>query len=143
MAWGLDQVKRREWVKRFERFRTSGATVVHFCRNERVNVKTFYYWSKRVDSAAPLEQRHAVGEKSRSAPASHGAGTRHDGDGRRRARAAAEGLVRFRFGSVEVDVPSECLEVVRCLAESAGRTGSQVARSTPAAFHEIVLGKGR
>lgn len=145
MARALDHEKRREWAKRFERFRVSGVTVTHFCRHERVTVNTFYYWSKRVGSAAPLEQRHAAGEgeEFRRAPASHGAGTRHHGDGRADAKAAAEGLVRFRFGSVEVDVPAGCLDVVRCLAESAGRSGTPVARSTPGAFHEIVLGTRR
>ena len=108
MARALDQGKRREWVKRLERFRASGTTVAHFCGHERVNVKTFYYWSKRVGSAAALEQRHAVGEEFRQTPASNGAGARHHGDGRANAKAAAEGLVRFRFGSVEVDVPAVC-----------------------------------
>jgi hypothetical protein len=143
MAQALDQVKRREWLKRFERFRASSSTVTHFCRHERVNVKTFYYWSKRVGSAAALEQRHAVGEDFGGELASHGAGTRHDGNGRPHAKAAAEELVRFRFGSVEVDVPAGCLDAIRCLAESAGRAGTQVARVTPSAFHEIVLGARR
>ena len=58
-------------------------------------------------------------------------------------KAAAEEVVRFRFGSVEVDVPAGCLDAIRCLAESAGRAGTQVARSTPSAFHEIVLGARR
>ena len=145
MARALDQGKRREWVKRLERFRASGTTVAHFCVHERVNVKTFYYWSKRVGSAAPLEQRHAVGEgeEFRRAPASHGAGTRHHGDGRANAKAAADGLVRFRFGSVEVDVPAGCLDVIRCLAESAGRSAAHVSGFTPTGFHEIVLGARR
>ena len=143
MARALNQVKRREWVKRFERFRSSGASVTHFCGHERVNVKTFYYWSKRVGSAAALEQWHPVGEEVPRAPLSDELGTRHDSDGRARAKAAAEELVRFRFGSVEVDVPAGCLDVIRCLAESAGRAGTQVARSTPSAFHEIVLGARR
>jgi hypothetical protein len=143
MARALDHEKRREWAKRFERFRASGTTVAHFCGHERVTVNTFYYWSKRVGSAAALEQRHVVGAEFRKTPASHGASTRHDVGGRADAKAAAEGLVRFRFGSVEVDVPAGCLDVVRCLAESAGRSGTQVARSTPGAFHEIVLGTRR
>jgi hypothetical protein len=143
MAQALDQVKRREWVKRLERFRASGASVTHFCGHERVNVKTFYYWSKRVGSAAHLEQRHAVGEEIRRAPALIGADTRHDSGGRAHTKAAAEELVRFRFGSVEVDVPAGCLDAIRCLAESAGHAGTQVARSTPSAFHEIVLGARR
>ena len=143
MARALDQGKRREWVKRFERFRASGTTVARFCGHERVNVKTFYYWSKRVGSGVHLEQRHAVGEEIRRAPASIGAGTRHVGGGRAHTKAAAEELVRFRFGSVEVDVPAGCLDAIRCLAESAGRAGTQVARSTPGTFHEIVLGARR
>lgn len=145
MARALDQGKRREWVKRFERFRASGTTVTHFCRHEQVNVNTFYYWSKRVGSAAALEQRQAAGEgeEFKRAPASHGASTRHHGDGRADAKAAADGLVRFRFGGVEIDVPADCLDVIRCLAESAGRSGTQVARSTPGAFHEIMLGTRR
>jgi hypothetical protein len=143
MARALDQGKRREWVKRFERFRASGTTVAHFCGHERINVKTFYYWSKRVGSAADLEQRRAVGEEFRKTPASNGAGTQHHGDGRANAKAAAEGLIRFRFGGVEVDVPADCLDVIRCLAESAGRSAAQVARSTPTGFHEVVLGARR
>jgi hypothetical protein len=143
MARALDQGKRREWVKRFERFRASGTTVAHFCGHERVNVKTFYYWSKRVGSAAALERRHAVGEEFRQTPASNGAGTRHDVGGRAYAKSAADGLVRFRFGGVEVDVPADCLEVIRCLAESAGRSAAQVAQFTPGGFHEIVLGARR
>jgi hypothetical protein len=140
MARALDQGKRREWVKRFERFRASGTTVARFCGHERVNVKTFYYWSKRVGSAVASQQRHAVGEQFRQAPASIGTSTRHDVDGRANAKAAAEGLIRFRFGSVEVDVPAGCLDVIRCLVESAGRSAAHVSRFTPTGFHEIVLG---
>jgi hypothetical protein len=143
MARASDQEKRREWLKRFERFRASGATVAHFCDHERVNVNTFYYWSKRVGSTAAPEHRRTVGKECGPTPVSNGSGTRHDGDGRAHAKAAAEGLVRFRFGSVEVDVPAGCLDVIRCLAESAGHSGAQVARSTPGAFHEIVLGARR
>jgi hypothetical protein len=117
--------------------------VTHFCDHEQVNVKTFYYWSKRVGSASHLKQRHAVGKEFRRASASIGAGTRHDGGGRAHTKAAAEQVVRFRFGSVEVEVPAGCLDAIRCLAESAGRAGTQVARSTASAFHEIVLGERR
>ena len=65
---------------------------------------------------------------------------RHDGDGPAPAKAAVEEFVRFRFGRVEVDVPAGCLDVIRCLAESAARSGAHDARSTPGAFHQIVLG---
>jgi hypothetical protein len=143
MTRALNQVKHREWLKRFERFRASGESVAHFCGHERVNVKTFYYWSKRVGSAAHLEQRHAVGEELRRTPASDGAAMRHNGNGRTHAKSAAEELVRFRFGNVEVDVPAGCLDAIRCLAESAGRAGTQVARFKSGAFHEIVPGTRR
>ncbi len=143
MARASDQEKRREWLKRFERFRASGATVAQFCDHERVNVNTFYYWSKGVGSTVALEHRRTVGKECGPAPASNGSGTRHDADGRAQAKAVAEGLVRFRFGSVEIDVPAGCLDVIRCLAESAGHSGARVARSTPGAFHEIVLGARR
>jgi hypothetical protein len=143
MARAFDQGKRREWVKRLERFGASGTTVAQFCRHERVNVTTFYYWSKRIGSAAHMEHRRAVGEEFRRAPGSDGASTRDDGDGHPRVKVAAEGIVRFRFGNMEVDVPAGCLDAIRCLAESAGRSGTQVKRSTPDAFHEIVLGTRR
>jgi hypothetical protein len=130
MAQGLDQRKRREWVKRFERYRASGATVAHFCGHERVSVNTFYYWSKRVRSAAALEQPHPAGEELGRVAAAVQPGARRDD---------AQALVRFRFGSMEVDVPAGCLDVIRCLAESAGRCDAQVAPPTSGAFHEIVL----
>jgi hypothetical protein len=44
----LDVEKRREWAELFMQFRTSGLNVARFCKNERVSVNTFYYWSKRV-----------------------------------------------------------------------------------------------
>ena len=140
MARALDQAKRREWAQRLERFRASGGTVAHFCAQERVRVSTFYYWAKRDVPVAPREQRHALGEGARPARVSNPAGKRHDGDGPAPAKAAVEEFVRFRFGRVEVDVPAGCLDVIRCLAESAARSGAHDARSTPGAFHQIVLG---
>jgi hypothetical protein len=108
--------------------------VLRFCGHERVSVNTFYYWSKRVGSIAAMEPQHAVGEEPGRVTAADRADARCDG---------AKVLVRFRFGSVEVDVPAGCLDVIRCLAESAGRSGAQVARPTPGAFHEIVLSAQR
>jgi hypothetical protein len=143
MARALDRRKQQEWAKRFERFRASGMTVAHFCDHEQISVKTFYYWSKRVASAAVMERRHTAGEALGRATAAVQAVASCDGNEGADAKSAALVLVRFRFGSVEVDVPAGCLEVIRCLAESAGRSGSPVARPTPGAFHEIVLGARR
>lgn len=143
MTRALDERKRREWVKRFERFRASGATVAHFCGHERVSVNSFYYWSKRVGSAASLEQRHAAGEALGRVVASDRAGARRDGDEPADAKDIAQALVRFRFGSVEVEVPAGCLDVIRCLVDSVGNPDTPAVRTMPAAFHEIVLGSRR
>lgn len=134
MARASNERKRRDWVKRFERFRASGATVAQFCGNERVSVNSFYYWSKRVGPVAAPEHRHASSEAPRAAAIADRAAARRDD---------ARALVRFRFGGMEVEVPADCLDVIRCLAQSAGRPAEQFVRSTPGAFHEIVLSAQR
>jgi hypothetical protein len=143
MGRALDLRKQQEWVKRLERFRVSGATVAHFCGHEQISVSSFYYWSKRVASAAVMARRHTAGDVLGRATAAVQAVARRDGNESADAKSAAQALVRFRFGTVEVEVPAGCLDVIRCLVESAGRSGAQVARPTPGAFHEIVLGAQR
>ena len=145
MARALDQEKRREWAKRFERFRASGATVTHFCRHERVNVKTFYYWSKRVGSAAPLEQRHAVGEGGISASAGvkrsrHAARTVTGEPTRRPQPRDSFGFVSAAWKSM---FPLAAWTSFVAWPRVRGVLARQVARSTPGAFHEIVLGTRR
>ena len=48
MARDVNGAKREAWHKRFERFDSSGLTVVDFCRREQVSQASFYYWSKRI-----------------------------------------------------------------------------------------------
>ena len=66
MTRRLDVEKRREWEKRFERFRASGSTVARFCASESVSEHTFYYWAKRIGrrSAAARSTTGAVGPGS-------------------------------------------------------------------------------
>ncbi|HEY1654273.1 MAG TPA: hypothetical protein VGF86_04080 [Candidatus Tumulicola sp.] len=129
MTRRFDVEKRREWVKRFERFRASGLTVAQFCAHEPVSENTFYYWAKRIGrhstTARPSEQNGAS-ERPR--------------EPKRRSRLSApvttSPLVHFRLNAgVEVSVPANCLDVIRCLLESIQPSSAE--RSD--AFHEVVV----
>ena len=138
MASRENERKRREWTERLVRFRACGLTVARFCAQERVSVNTFYYWSRRVGSVATSNAAQRV--RPTSSPASVARGSRAFGEHGPRAELATSGArggeVRFRFdASVEVSVPAECLDAIRCLVECVGR--HRVERD--AAFREIVV----
>ena len=128
----LDIQKRREWEQRFERYRAGGLTVGRFCANERVSVNTFYYWAKRIGSRPSRSRTDQPDKTSEGVP--------------QRVRQAApldlttatnEAVVRFRLSSaVEVSVPANCLEVIRCLALCVQPAPAE--RGT--AFQEVVVG---
>jgi hypothetical protein len=129
MTRRLDVQKRRQWEQRLERHRGSGLTVGRFCAGEQVSVNTFYYWAKRLG---------APSRKPRTAPAEKAS----EGSRPPVRQAAAPDLVtsaavvRFRLNAaVEVSVPADCLEVIRCLANCVQH--AQAERS--AAFHELVV----
>jgi hypothetical protein len=131
MTRRLDIQKRRQWEQRLERHRAGGMTVGRFCADERVSVNTFYYWAKRLGEpsrrprTAPTEK---VSEDSRP-PIRQAAAPDL-------AAATNAAVVRFRLNAaVEVSVPADCLEVIRCLANCVQQ--SQAERS--AAFHELVV----
>lgn len=128
MTRRLDVQKRRQWEQRFERYRAGRLTVDRFCADERVSVNTFYYWAKRLGASS---------RKARTAPAE----TVSEGRRLPVRQAAAPDLavnpavVRFRLNAaVEVSVPADCLDVIRCLANCVQH--AQPERS--AAFHELV-----
>ncbi len=126
MTRRLDVQKRRQWEQRLARHRASGLTVGRFCEDEHVSVNTFYYWAKRLGGPS---------RKPRIAPAAKAS------EGRRPPVAdlvlpANAAVVRFRLNAaVEVSVPADCLEVIRCLANCVQH--SQLERN--AAFHEVVV----
>jgi hypothetical protein len=97
---------------RFGQFRTSGLTVARFCQQEGVSANTFYYWAKRVGSSWAREgaaEADGVSRRGRQ-PGKHATAA---------GREANAALVRFRWGaSVEVSVPADCLQAIRCLAQS-------------------------
>jgi len=124
-----DVEKERAWEVRFERFRASGLSVARFCEQERVSANTFYYWAKRVGSksARPFTSgaRNAPRQSRPSLKPAATAG-----------RIASAALVRFSFyAGVEVSVPADCLDAIRCLAECLAHTRAEC----PDAFQELVV----
>ena len=130
MTRRLDVQKRRQWEERFERFRASGLTVARFCASEPVSENTFYYWAKRIgmrSTTARSAARDGASERHRE-PVHH----THVS-----AVAAHTGLVLFRLGAaVEVSVPANCLEAIRCLVHCAQHSPAERGY----AFHEVVVG---
>jgi hypothetical protein len=124
-----DVEKRRAWEVRFERFRASGLSVGRFCEQERVSVNTFHYWAKRVRVNSARHSTSAAGNATRRSRPSE------------KRAAAAGGIahaapVRFSWkAGVEVSVPADCLDVIRCLVECLQHT--RVER--PEAFQELVV----
>jgi hypothetical protein len=145
MARALAERKRREWEERFKRQRSSGETVARFCAGERVSVNTFYYWSKRLGWSGVVSRGKTAGADSGRARSAVQAGVFRDGERPAEALAEASSLVRFRLGGgVEVEVPAQALDVIRCLAESIERHGAEAARpQRSGGFHELVLGARR
>ena len=124
-----DAQKRRAWEVRFGRFRASGLTVARFCEQERVSAHTFYYWAKRVGSASARTSSPTSGRKSRRGRQS----VQHTPTA---AGIANVALVRFYCrGAMEVSVPADCLDAIRCLAECL----QHVREERSDAFQEVVM----
>jgi hypothetical protein len=136
MASRQDVQKRRVWAERLKTYRSSGLSVARFCAGQRVSVNTFYYWASRLrtDSTAAGSTRTPSRLRSKAAERGH--------EPARQAHAAAgtvqPALVRFQFNeAVEVSVPADCLEAIRCLAQCV-----QHARAASAgAFQEVVVAR--
>jgi hypothetical protein len=130
MASRQDVQKRQAWEVRFERFQTSGLTVARFCEQEGVSTHTFYYWARRVGSAAV-----------RMSSSTSDSASRQDRQSVKRTPTAAgisnAALVRFCCSAavVEVSVPADCLDTIRCLAECLQH--DRVERSD--VFQEVVV----
>jgi hypothetical protein len=124
-----DVQKRRAWEVRLGRFRASGLTVARFCAQEGVSANTFYYWAKRIGLASIRRSASSTGDASQPGRQSV----------QRRATASGithAALVRFHWNAaVEVSVPADCLDAIRCLAECLQQ--ARVERSD--AFQELVV----
>ena len=121
-----DVQKRRTWEARFARYRTSGLSVARFCKQERVSPNTFYYWAKQLRRASAVASLPA----DRTTPPRHASATAATGSNTRGP------VVCFRWKTgTEVRVPTDCLEVIRCLAECLATSGSHGSE----AFQEVVV----
>ena len=126
MASSGDIQKRRAWERRFARYRAGGLSVVRFCEQERVSTHTFYYWAKRLKAGSACVSRWP---ESASRPEGPSARSSSGGN-------AGGAVVQFRGAAgVEVLVPADCLEAIRCLAECLAKAGSKRAE----AFQEVVV----
>ncbi len=125
MAGGQSGQKRQLWEARFVRFADSGLPVARFCAAEGISANAFYYWAKRVGHrpavvGTPRPQRRMP--TARRQPT-----TGANSDLR---------LVRFQGpNGVQVLVPADCLEALRCVAENLPRS----ARLGGDAFQEVVV----
>ncbi|HEX4132106.1 MAG TPA: hypothetical protein VHZ24_18900, partial [Pirellulales bacterium] len=123
--------KRKLWGERLGRYRVSGLTVARFCASEGVSLHTFYYWSKRVEkgSAAASSGPRSNAAEFRRKPAGHAHGV---------VGTEPSALVRFHFNAaVEVSVPANCLDAIRCLAQYVQHARTE--RS--GAFQEVVVAR--
>jgi hypothetical protein len=123
-----DSEKRQAWTARFARYQASGLSVARFCAQERVSVNTFYRWAKLVgsNSARPSTSTGKPPQRGRLCVQPAAAA----------GRIAQSAVVRFSWNAgVEVSVPADCLEVIRCLAECLQRTRPECSD----AFQEVVV----
>ena len=135
MSSRQDVQKRRVWAERLERFRASGVSVSRFCASQRVSVNTFYYWAKRLRADSTLAVARIPSSPRRKAGELGHEAARHM---HATAGTAQSALVRFRFNeAVEISVPAECLEAIRCLAQCAQQARVESAR----AFQEVVVAR--
>ncbi len=118
--------KQRTWKARLARHRRSGLSVTRFCEQERVSTHSFYYWAKRFRAtAAESRSSGSLAAPSRSVLAV--ATTSRDPQG---------AVVRFRLKTgIEISVPADCLEAVRCLAKCLAEGYGRHA----GAFQEVVV----
>lgn len=124
----LDLRKRAEWQERLARFEVSGLTVAQFCRNEGIGAHAFYYWSKRL-SDTTIPRRRASGDQ----PAE-----KRRGEVRSNKEESAR-AVHFQLGSeVQIAVPADCLDAIRCVLEHAAHESAKPA----GAFREVVVTEG-
>lgn len=120
-----DVQKRRAWEARLARYRAGGLSVSRFCEGEGVSAHSFYYWAKRLKTAADRTPSRGGRASRPGTPARHGTADEPEG-----------AVVRFRCsGGAEVVVPAGSLGAIRCLAECLTQAGGQRGE----AFQEVVV----
>ena len=103
--------------------------------SQRVSVNMFYYWAKRLRADSTIAVARTPSSPRRQAVELGHERTRHIHAVAGTARSA---LVRFRFHkAVEISVPADCLEAIRCLAQCVQQARVESAR----AFQEVVVAR--
>ena len=55
------QQKIKHWKSTFEQQQRSGSTIIAFCRDNKVNISTFYAWRKRLsDKTLPVKPQQVI-----------------------------------------------------------------------------------
>lgn len=55
------QQKIKHWQNIFEQQKNSDLTIIKFCRDNKINVSTFYAWRKRLsDKVLSVKQQHVI-----------------------------------------------------------------------------------
>jgi|TARA_R110001583_G_scaffold2068_1_gene15219 hypothetical protein len=55
------QQKIKHWQIVFEQQQGSGLTIIQFCRNNKINLSTFYSWRKRLlDKPRPIKPQQVI-----------------------------------------------------------------------------------
>ena len=122
MASSGSSERRQAWAARFARYQTCGLSVVRFCKQERVSASTFYYWAKRLRRLPAWPVRAVPPRPAAAKPTADGS--------------TRKAVVRFCWKSgMEVLVPADCLETIRCLAACLTEAGGDRSKS----FQEVVV----
>ena len=137
MAKHLHDHKHQVWARRLERYRASGSTIAKFCQSENVAEHTFYYWTRRLRSAA--SRLTPVGGRT----GSNGPRTRTDRvlypnpASQSTLAATAPATIQLSIGSgVRISIPANCTEALRCIVSSLQDAASP---REPDAFQHVVV----
>jgi hypothetical protein len=126
----VDSKKLALWSERFNRFRESGLSITRFCANEGVSVSSFSYWTKRLEAKAHVAtlDHVAVSDSKRLLS---------DATLRERGFEAMPSFSIRIHDSIQISVPVDCLEAIRCVMQSI-----QVLQASALTdrFHRVVVG---
>lgn len=100
-----EQVKLREWADMVRTCRSSGLTVIDWCKDNNLNIKTYYYRLKRVRNFLCDGTSQEIVPVNISSPAVKGVSQ-----------------IKIRTGKMEIELPSDIslqtlssmLEVLKC-----------------------------
>lgn len=137
MAKRVDVQKREEWQRRLERFEGSGRTISQFCSKESIPPHQFYYWAKRLRNQSSRSRNASLREtvkKNTPRPAQR----REDEGAWAR---PAERMVHFHWNSkLQVAIPADCLDAIRCVLDCANHMEESYGSSPAGAFRQVIMG---